>query len=142
MVELKTGGCVCGRIRYQVVGEPKRVTLCHCRWCQQRTGTGFGTEVVFDVSQITINDDLVSRYRHVSDESDRWLEQHFCSECGSNIGITLEAVPDIRTIAAGTFDNPAWLRSDQYKRRHVFTRSAQDWVLIPDNVESYEEHFR
>ena len=46
----------------------------------------------------------VRTYRHVSDESGRWLDQHFCGRCGSNIGITLEAVPGIRTIAAGTFD--------------------------------------
>jgi len=50
--------------------------------------------------------------------------------------------PGIRTIAAGTFDDPSWLQSDRYERRHVFTRSAQDWATIPDDVKRYEEHFR
>ncbi|MEM7256495.1 MAG: GFA family protein [Pseudomonadota bacterium] len=111
------------------------MTICHCTWCQRRTGTAFGVEVVFDTDQIDINEESVARYRHISDESGRWLDQHFCSKCGSNIGFNLEAVPGIRTIAAGTFDDPSWLKQDKYRRRHVFTRSAQDWASIPDDVE-------
>ncbi len=136
------GQCVCGKVSFTVVGDPKRVTICHCEWCQRRTGSAFGVEVVFDESQIEINEESVSRYRHISDESGRWLDQHFCSTCGSNIGFTLEAVPGIRTIAAGIFDNPSWLETARVKRRHVFTRSVRDWSLIPNDVEQYEQHFR
>ena len=142
MSEDKRGQCVCGEVSYTIVGEPKRVTICHCKWCQRRTGSAFGVEVVFDHSQININDESVTRYRHLSDESGRWLDQHFCAKCGSNIGFTLEAVPGVRTIAAGTFDDPTWLDADRYQRRYVFTRSAQDWSDIPDDVERYEAHFR
>jgi len=142
MSEHKKGQCVCGNVAYTTLGEPSRVTICHCLWCQRRTGSAFGVEVVYESSQIKINDDSVTRYRHISDESGRWLDQHFCSKCGSNIGFTLEAVPGIRTIAAGTFDDPSWLHADKYQRRHVFTRTAQDWASIPDDVECYEMHFR
>jgi len=138
----KTGQCVCGEVSYSIDGEPKRITICHCKWCQRRTGSAFGVEVVFDENQITINDQSVTRYRHLSDESGRWLDQHFCRKCGSNIGFTLEAVPGIRTIAAGTFDDPLWLQSKSVQRIHVFTRSAQDWASIPEDVERYEKHFR
>jgi len=118
------------------------VTICHCLWCQRRTGSAFGVEVVFEVGQIGINDEAITRYRHLSDESGRWLDQHFCCKCGSNIGFTLEAVPGIRTIAAGTFDDPSWLHADKYNRRHVYARTARDWANIPDDVERYEKHFR
>jgi hypothetical protein len=142
MVEGMTGQCVCGEVSFEVIGEPKRITICHCKWCQRRTGSAFGVEVVFDASDVVINDEAVSWYRHHSDESGRWLDQHFCAKCGSNIGFTLEAVPGIRTIAAGTFDEQSWLNSDKYTQRHVFTRSAQHWSDIPEGVESYKEHFR
>jgi hypothetical protein len=33
------GQCVCGAVRYVCSGEPERVTICHCLWCQRRTGT-------------------------------------------------------------------------------------------------------
>ena len=60
MQEQKGGQCVCGAVSYTIVGEPKRVTICHCRWCQRRTSSTFGVEVVFEASQITINDRAVS----------------------------------------------------------------------------------
>lgn len=142
MSDDKKGQCVCGKVSYSVAGEPKRVTICHCRWCQRRTGSAFGVEVVFDTNQVTINDDLVTRYRHISDETGRWLDQHFCDKCGSNIGFTLEAVPGIRTIAVGTFDDPSWVQPENIQCRHVFTRSAQKWTSIPDDVERFEKHFR
>ena len=142
MDEPITGQCVCGAVSYSISGEPKRVTICHCRWCQRRTGSAFGVEVVFEHEQISINDESVTRYRHLSDESGRWLDRHFCATCGSNIGFTLEAVPDIRTIAAGTFNDSSWLNWDKYPCRHVFTRSAQHWTQISDDVEQYEQHFR
>ncbi len=142
MTTVTHGQCICGNVSYTVTGEPKRVTICHCNWCQRRTGSAFGVEVVFEEDQISINDESVTRYRHISDESGRWLDQHFCSSCGSNIGLTLEAVPGIRSIAAGTFNDPGWLQLEKYPRRHVYTRSARDWSSIPDDVECFEEHFR
>src|SRR5471032_2664920 len=142
MLELHEGGCTCGTIRYQTSGQPLRVTICHCKWCQRRTGTAFAVESVFNIDQVRMLQGSVARYRQVSDESGRWLLTEFCANCGANIGFTLEAVPGIRTIAAGTFDNPEWISSQKQLFRHVFVRSAWDWSEIPKDVEQYEKHFR
>ena len=75
----KTGGCVCGKIRYTITGEPLRVTICHCEWCQRRTGSAFGVEVVFEKDKVVFSSDDKSVYRHVSEETGRWLDQHFCA---------------------------------------------------------------
>lgn len=136
------GGCVCGHVRYVADGDPERVTVCHCAWCQRRTGTAFGVEAVFRREQVEFTARSVRTYRHISDGSGRWLDQQFCSNCGTNIGFTLEAVPGIRTIAAGTFDDPSWIDSAKHQFRHVYLRSAQNWSDVPEGVEKYEEHFR
>lgn len=138
---MHTGGCVCGAARF-TASDPLRVTICHCTWCQRRTGTAFGTEVVFDADKVEIVGDTVTRYRHVSDESGRWLDVEFCGRCGSNLGFTLEMAPGIRTLPAGAFDDPAWIRSDSLKIRHVFLRSRRDWSDLTPMVEQYERHFR
>ena len=142
MTEPATGGCNCGNVRYRISGEPKRITICHCTWCQRRTGSAFGVEVVFDDEQIEITGDSLTSYRHISDESGRWLEQHFCANCGSNIGLTLEAVPGIRSMSAGSFDDTSWIEQVRYPRRHVFTRTARSWSEIPKGSECFEMHFR
>lgn len=137
-----SGGCVCGRVRFRALGEPLRVTICHCKWCQRRTGTAFGTEVVYKNDQVEIKTDEIARYRHISDESGRWLECAFCPSCGSNLGFTLEAVPGIRTLPAGTFDDPDWINTESYAFRHVYVRSRRDWSDLSSDVEIFEQHFR
>lgn len=138
----RAGGCVCGAMRFTATGEPLRVTICHCTWCQRRTGTAFGTEVVFEAGQVEIAGEELGRWRHVSDESGRWLDIEFCRRCGSNLGFTLEAAPGLRTLPAGAFDDPAWIRADRYRTRHVFIRSRREWSDLSPLVETYERHFR
>ena len=142
MPDLQTGGCVCNKVRYSISGVPLRVTICHCDWCQRRTGSAFGVELVFDKAQIRFHSDTVAVYRHISDESGRWVDQHFCNRCGSGIGLTLEAVPSIQSISAGSLDDQNWSELARLERRHVFVRSARQWSRMPGDVEQYEEHFR
>ena len=137
-----SGGCVCGAVRFTAVGAPLRVTICHCTWCQRRTGTAFGTEVVFESGQVLLSGDAVSLYRHHSDESGRWLDVAFCRTCGTNLGFTLEAAPGLRTLPAGAFDDPTWITPEHSTFRHVFLRSRREWSELTPLVEQYERHFR
>lgn len=142
MTKRWSGGCVCGSVRYAGTGAPERVTICHCLWCQRRTGSAFGAEVVFREENISLSGIEPTSYRHVSDESGRWLNIYFCPRCGSNLGFTLQAVPGVRTVPAGTLDDPALVNPKQARIRHVFTRSRQAWAELTPEVEAYERHFR
>jgi hypothetical protein len=71
MAQRNEGGCVCGAVRYVADGDPERVTVCHCTWCQRRTGSAFGVEAVFKMEAVSLAGDAVRTYRHVSDESGR-----------------------------------------------------------------------
>lgn len=140
MSEQHGGGCVCGAVRYVTRGDPLRVTVCHCRWCQRRTGSAFSVEPVFEEGQVEITG-AVTRYRHVSDESGRWLDTEFCPKCGTTIGFTLQWRPGVRVVDAGTFDEPGWIRADRYPFRYIYLRSAQKWSQVPDGADTYEKHF-
>jgi len=142
VLELQGGGCVCKKVRYNISGAPLRVTICHCTWCQRRTGSAFGVELVFNKDHVQLNSDAVAVYRHISEMTGRWLDQHFCNSCGSNIGLTLEAVPSIQSIAIGSLDDQNWSELTQLDRKHVFVRSARQWSDIPNDVDQYEKHFR
>ena len=39
--EVRTGGCLCGAIRYSVSGDPLHVRRCHCADCRKESGSAF-----------------------------------------------------------------------------------------------------
>jgi hypothetical protein len=41
-----TGGCLCGRVRYSIDGEPPVTGVCHCKDCQRETGSAFAVAIV------------------------------------------------------------------------------------------------
>jgi hypothetical protein len=134
------GGCLCGAVRYRVSGYPMRVTVCHCTWCQRRTGSAFSVEALFDLAQVNISG-TPSRYRSVSDESARWLDLEFCQNCGTNIGFTFERLPGRRMVDCGTLDDPRWISPEQFEFRYVYLRSAQCWSQIPKDSQAFETFF-
>lgn len=136
------GGCVCGLVRFAATSSPLRITVCHCLWCQRRTGSAFGVEVVFAAEALALSGDALGTRLHRSDESGRWIEQRFCTACGANAGLRLEAVPEVSSVPAGAFDEPAALEGFAVPVRHVFTRSARPWSIIPPEAERFERHFR
>ena len=41
-----TGGCQCGKIRYEITQAPQLVYTCHCTDCQRITGSAFSLGIV------------------------------------------------------------------------------------------------
>jgi hypothetical protein len=137
MDSVHEGGCLCGAIRYRVRGEPVRAQVCHCTFCQRRTGSAFALVIVFDENQVDMTGTALTQYEHRSDESNRWIRIHFCNRCGTTVIATLEKDPTIRIVSGGTFDDPNWYNID----RHIWTRSAHHWTAFPPDVDKYEEAF-
>ena len=134
MSDVHEGGCLCGAVRYKTTGKPMSVSVCHCTFCQRRTGSAFSIPVYFPDEQIEFNDGERSVYQHISDESGRWLRVEFCPKCGTTVAWSSERRPGAHGISGGTFDDPDWVEVE----RHVWTRSKQKLAAIPPGVEQYE----
>ena len=130
MDELHEGGCVCGAVRYRVRGHPVVAMVCHCMFCQRRLGSAFAVGAYFDEKNVEFTQGRLTEYEHRSDESGRWLKMRFCARCGTTLTHTAEVRPGLKSIAAGTFDDPDWLRIE----RHIWARSKRPWVSIPADV--------
>jgi hypothetical protein len=135
VAEVHEGGCSCGAVRYRVRNKPVRTGVCHCTFCQRRTGSAFGIGAYFREQDVEILSGELKTYEHRSDESGRKLWMQFCANCGSTVTWTLELLPGTRAIAGGSFDDPNWLKIE----RHGWTRSAQRWVALPHDVEVFEK---
>ena len=135
MAQIHEGGCSCGTVRYRVTSAPQRSSVCHCTFCQHRTGSAFGIGVFFRDEDVQFLSGDLKTYEHRSDETQRWLRMQFCTNCGNTVTWTVEALPGMRAIAGGTFDDPNWLELN----RHVWTVSAQKWVTIPHGVEQFDK---
>ena len=121
------GGCLCGAVRYRIRGDPARYSVCHCRYCQRRTGSAFGLAVIFNKDQVEVSG-TTTAFEHRSDESGRWLKVHFCPRCGTTVVETTEKSPGTIIVQGGTFDNPDAFTPGQ----HIWARSAQHWVPLGD----------
>lgn len=137
MSDVHFGGCACGAVRYRVHGQPLFGTVCHCRFCQRRLASAFTVMATFaDSSVELLQGELVER-EHRSDVSGRWLRMTFCPVCGTTVAHTAEIRPGLRTIAAGTFDEPGWFSID----RHIWVSSKLPWVTLPQGVEAHEQAY-
>ena len=135
MASIHEGGCVCGAVRYRVKADPVRAGVCHCTFCQRRTGSAFGIGAYFREQDVEILSGELRTYEHHSDESGRKLFMQFCPACGTTVTWTVELLPGARAIAGGTFDDPKWFRIE----RHGWLRSAHPWVVPPPDVEKFQQ---
>lgn len=127
MVTRHEGGCACGAVRYEVRGDPEVCQICHCRFCQRRTGSAFGTVAYFDERNVSIMRGELKECGHRSDETGRWLRMQFCPQCGTTVTHSVQIRPGLRAIAVGTLDDPEWPRI----QRHIWVQSKRSWVSIP-----------
>ena len=58
----------------------------------------------------------------------------FCPECGTRIYHKSEWRKGTVSVKPGTLDDTSWLKPQM----HLWTCHKQPWVIIPDDVESYD----
>jgi hypothetical protein len=140
MSKIHQGGCLCGEVRYRITSKPVRITICHCTFCQKLTGSAYLVEPIFEREHVIFDGAQTKTYDHRSDTSGRRVTLHFCGRCATTICLDLERFPQILGLCGGTFDDPNWFDRDPDACRYIFTRSAQNGVMLPSGYRLYEEH--
>ena len=128
------GGCQCGAIRYEVVGAPVRLVVCHCIDCQRQSSSAFGMTMVVHEEDFRLKKGELKTYASKSDAGRAKLGA-FCPECGTRIYHQTEWRKGMVSVKPGTLDDTSWLNPEM----HLWTRSKQSWVIIPEGVEAYEK---
>jgi hypothetical protein len=131
------GGCDCGRIRYRMESRPLFVHCCHCRWCQRESGASFALNAMIEADRVT---DLGQAPDLVDTPSQSGSGQLVarCPSCKVAVWSHYAgAGPLLKFVRVGTLDDPDLLPPDI----HIFTRSKQPWVVLPEGTPAVPEYY-
>ena len=128
-----TGGCLCGKVRYTLTGEPLATMVCHCTHCQKQTGTSFSILLAAKSAAVSVTGTLASYADEGS--SGQPIRRKFCSTCGSPILSEPDVAPGMVFLKAGTLDDTKGLNPT----KEIWCQSAQSWVPHPETTEKFEQ---
>lgn len=129
MEDKHSGSCLCGAVRYEVVGAFERFYLCHCSHCRKDSGSAHAANLFSSSATLRwlAGRDKVSTFRLPGTRHAR----SFCSVCGS--ALPLEA-PGMLVVPAGSLDGALGIRPDA----HLFTASRADWDRALETLPGFE----
>lgn len=130
---MKTGGCECKTIRYQYSGEPLTCYACHCTDCQTISGSAFGMSMIVNEKDFQVMEGEMTI--NTVDKNGIQVNRHYCDKCGVIFYFSASEYAGIVALKPGTFDDTSWFRPVA----HVWTRSAQPWVVFADDTVKYEQ---
>jgi hypothetical protein len=134
------GGCLCGAVRYEISGDPLRVTICHCKFCQRATGSAYMVEPIFQEADLRVTKGSPATYDHRSEGSGNTVHIHFCALCGTKLYLTFERFPEVCGVYAGTFDDPNWFDIKPESSKHIFIDVARHETILPPGIPAFPEH--
>lgn len=129
-----TGGCLCGRVRFELTEPATAAGYCHCTRCQRRTGAAASPSARIDgrTFRLLQGEELVKTWRH----PDGGFEKSFCGDCGAHLFSRNPDDPTEMVVRMGAFDGDPGVRPSW----HAYTAYAAPWEPIPDDgLERFEE---
>lgn len=114
------GSCLCGEVRFEVIGEFEHFFMCHCIRCRKDTGSAHAANLFSRSAQINwLSGQTGIRTYQVPSTLH---EKSFCSGCGSAVpGIQMNG--SLLVVPAGCLDSPLGIGPTA----HISMGSRADW---------------
>lgn len=123
----RTGGCLCGAIRYEGRGEPYHITHCHCADCRRSAGAAFVTWCSFRKKDFHLHQgelreiDFAGRLRG------------FCPDCGTTLTFRSSPEADEWDVTVGSLDEPTAVSPTD----HTWTEDRLPWIELADGLTTF-----
>ncbi len=121
MAEMRQGGCRCGKVRFEVSGEPMLTLACHCTGCQHMTASAFSLSEGYSadafrlISGETVPGGIHGPSRH-----------YHCDYCKSWLYTEPEGVEGFVNVRSTMFDKP----QTEKPFVEVYVGEALPWAVI------------
>jgi hypothetical protein len=129
-----TGGCLCGKVRFEITEPLFSAGYCHCTRCQRRTGTAASVQARIPRGALRMisGEELLSAYR----PGDGGFDKLFCSGCGSAMFSRSGERPEVMSVRLGVLDAAPAV---EFTWRQ-YVAYAAPWEAIPDDgIARYQE---
>ncbi len=127
-----TGGCLCGKVRYETEARLITTRLCWCRLCQYLATGNAAVSACFETAGFRIEGetrDFVS----TADSGTR-MHRRFCPDCGTHLFSEAESRPHLIFVRAGTLDDTSMVKPEAT----IWTGAAPSWACIDDTLPQWE----
>lgn len=125
----RQASCSCGQLSALVIGDPVRVSICHCLACQRRTGSVFGQQARFPRENVSVSG-ASTVFARTGDEGST-ARFHFCPHCGATVYYEAQGLEAFLTIPVGAFADPAFPPPTV----SVYEERMHGWVQPPPGAE-------
>ena len=134
---IREGGCGCGAARYKFEGEPIYVNNCHCRQCQQQTGSTSVVNAFIESERVTLVSGSLTEHEFKAGSGG----SHFicrCSECGCALWSHYPRAGRFGLgLRVGTLDDPSSLTPDAA----IFVAERMPWVTLPSDIPRFDAYY-
>src|SRR5436190_13885047 len=122
---VRTGGCLCGAVRYSVRGDPVHVRRCHCAGCRKESGSAFTVYAVWPVEAFEMSGEISS-----------YDGRGFCPRCGSRLLDTSDPGDTLIEIRIGSLDEaPFELKPDD----EIWVKRRESWIPPVEGAGQHDE---
>ena len=123
---VRTGGCLCGAVRYSVRGDPVHVGRCHCADCRKESGSAFTVYGQWPVEAFEVSGEISS-----------YDGRGFCALCGSRLLDPVGPGDTLIEIRLGSLDQaPFELKPEA----EVWVKRRERWLLPVEGAAQHDEN--
>ena len=125
-----SGECLCGSVKFTVIESFKAFYQCHCKQCQQLTGSAFASNIFTapDNIQWLCDQDQITIYEH----SSREFSKSFCKTCGSAVPVINKTKTSLVVPAGSLNELP-----DMLPQANIFTFEEACWLKPGSKAEKF-----
>lgn len=124
------GGCLCGKLRYQISALPFAADYCHCVHCQKISGAPVMAWMDFKSDQVTWLEGHLREYA-----SSATVRRGFCADCGATLSFRHLAHPAYLTLAIVSLDAPDRVAPTY----HIYTDHQRHWCHLQDDLPRFSQ---
>lgn len=125
---VRKGGCLCGKVRFEVTGRPLLVEFCHCQSCRKASGAPIFAWAAFAVSAFGFSSGAPKTRL-----SSPGVTRGFCGDCGTPLTLQDERFADEIYVALAAFDDPESFEP----AFHIWRSHRLPWLETADDLPRY-----